>query len=202
MRAAPLGILLLLGACNAPDKADKTPSDAMSATPAAQASTPTAAATSPANPATDKVARRVVLDAKGLSTGGPDASFGADRAAVDSQVAAALDRPVEKSALQECGAGPMDFSKIGGLTLNYQEGKFVGWFARTSEGLVTSDGIRPGLTIAELKRERPVAMLDTTLDGEFAYTVPDGTILSGFAKGKGDDAIIMSLHAGTNCFFR
>ncbi len=200
MRAAPLGMLLLLGACNAPDKADRQPDAATSSTPAAAPSPAAVART--AAPAPEQAAQRVVLDSGGLSVGGTKAAFGTDRATVDARIAAALGQPVERSDLGECGAGAMDFSKIGGLTLNYQEGKLLGWFAREGSGLVTSDGIRPGITIADLKRERSVKLLDTTLDGEFEYYAPDGSTMSGFAEGKGDQATITGLYAGTQCFIR
>ena len=154
----------------------------------------------------DKAVPRVILGSEGLAVGSGasafGAKFGADRVTVDKLVSAALGKPVARSENSECGAGPMAFSRIGALTLNYQGGKFVGWFAHEGKGLVTSDGIQPGITIADLKRERSVRLLDTTLDGEFEYAAPDGSNISGFAKGTGDSAKVTGLYAGTQCFFR
>ena len=102
------------------------------------------------------------------------------------------------SSNPECGAGPMEFSQYGPLQIGYLDGKFAGWFLREGEGVVTSDGIRPGATIDALKGERQVRELDTTLPGEFEYTAADYGTIRGFAEsGK-----ITALQAGVSCFFR
>lgn len=105
----------------------------------------------------------------------------------------------ELSRNGECGAGPMEFAEFGALQLNFLDGKLAGWFAEPADNLVTSDGIRPGIPLAELKRERQVVMANDTLEGEFGYASPDGGDIGGF---EGRDGKIISLNAGVNCFFR
>lgn len=93
----------------------------------------------------------------------------------------------------------MDFAAFGPVTLNFVDGKLAGWKAERGDNIVTSDGIRLGITIDDIRDERPVETIDSTLDGEFAYTVPDGGTIGGFADKAGT---VLSLYAGTNCFFR
>ena len=69
--------------------------------------------------------------------------------------------------------------------------------------VVTSDGIRPGTFMRDLKVARSARMVEgSTLEGEFDYLAADGNTIGGFAKGEGRDAKIDSLYAGVNCFFR
>ncbi len=150
---------------------------------------------------------RLVLSANGVAMIATDGArrvfaFGAPRELVDTAAAQALGQRTNPSENSECGAGAMQFSKIGELTLNYQCGALVGWFADNGPGFATIDGIKPGISIADLKRERPVRRLDTTLDGEFEYGSADGQTIGGFADGADDAAAVSSLYAGTNCFFR
>ena len=51
-------------------------------------------------------------------------------------------RPSTRETL-ECGAGAMEFTRYGPLTLNFQDGKLVGWFARKGAQVVTSDSSGP-----------------------------------------------------------
>ena len=97
----------------------------------------------------------------------------------------------------------MEFTRYGPLTLNYQDGKLAGWFAKEGPQVVTTDGIKPGSFLRDLKVTRSVRMIaDSTLQGEFDYLAADGHPIGGFAKGAGRDARIDSLYAGVNCFFR
>lgn len=99
----------------------------------------------------------------------------------------------------ECGAGPMEFAKFGALQLNFLDGKLAGWFADAADNLVTVDGIRPGVSLEDLKSERQVQMANDTLEGEFAYYLPGDQSIGGFVDREGK---VMSLNAGVNCFFR
>ena len=75
--------------------------------------------------------------------------------------------------------------------------------AREGEEVVTTDGIRPGGFMRDLKVARSARMIEgSTLEGEFDYLAADGHTIGGFAKGEGRDAKIASLYAGVNCFFR
>lgn len=131
-------------------------------------------------------------------------AFGTPRAEVEKAAASAFPGvAAERSSNDECGAGPMEFTRYGTLTLNFQDGKFAGWFADSPPNIATIDGIRPGVTRAELERERPVELVEeTTLDGEFSYTLPNNTQIAGFFEGEGGAAVVQSLNAGVDCFFR
>ncbi|MGI8943532.1 MAG: hypothetical protein ACR2FJ_04730, partial [Qipengyuania sp.] len=81
----------------------------------------------------------LVVDANGL--GGYQKEplrFGAAREDVEAVAAAAFDSAGETSRNEECGAGPMDFSQHGPLSIAYQYGRFAGWFLREGKGVVTS----------------------------------------------------------------
>lgn len=190
--AAAVALLLIVAACGSSEPA-----------PVA-VDTPAATAT----PAKQPQAGKAILDAGGVALGRTAATatrfaFGAARADVDKAAEAALGSPPERSAIGECGAGPMEFSEIGGLKLNYLDGKLVGWFAEADPATVTSDGIRPGTMLRDLQIARSAEFVDgSTLEGEFAYVAADGQTIGGFATGEGRDAKIQSLFAGTNCFFR
>lgn len=144
---------------------------------------------------------KLVVDANGLGAYQQEPMrFGTSRDEVDATAAQAFGSAGEQSSNAECGAGPMEFSQYGPLQIAYQAGNFAGWFLRAGEGVVTSDGIRPGVTtLVALKDERQVQQLDTTLDGEFQYTTADFGTITGFAD---PDGTITALQAGVSCFFR
>lgn len=197
MRAFVLcGALLALAACD-------------SAAPPAAPVKATARATATATAAARAVViRNAIVDAAGIGLGknaGTAAHFpfGSARGAVEQAAERWLGAPGTHSRFDECGAGPMEFSRYGGLTLNFQDGKFTGWMLKEDPRAVTSDGIGPGAFMRDLEVTRSVSMVpDSTLDGEFTYIAADGQQICGFAVGKGRDAKIASLYAGLTCFFR
>ena len=147
------------------------------------------------------VQARMIVDANGFSgRDGAPIRFGTAREEVDAKASEIFpDGPI-KSEQDECGAGPMEFSKYGPVDLAFLDGRFAGWFLRPGKDVATSDGIAPGLTTLDaLKSERQVQELDTTLDGEFQYTTADYGTITGFAD---PDGSISSLSAGITCFFR
>ena len=166
-------------------------------------------APAPAKPATPapKAATKAVLESDGIifdPPGGKTAEFmfGIPRIQVERVATRWLAQP-EISANGECGAGPMEFTRYGPLTLNFAQGKFVGWLAEEGPQVVTADGIAPGKMMRDLKVARAARMIPgSTLEGEFEYVAADGKPIGGFVKGAGRDARIVSLYAGTNCFFR
>jgi hypothetical protein len=176
------------------------------ADPGAKAATEAAA--KPSLSARPKPVNKAVLDAEGVTFDSPagktqEFDFGATRAEVDAMAERMFGPPDEFAENGECGAGPMQFSRYGPLTLNFQDGKLVGWFAREGDEVVTTDGIRPGTLMRDLKVARSARMIEgSTLEGEFDYLAADGHTIGGFAKGEGRDAKIESLYAGANCFFR
>ncbi len=146
------------------------------------------------------VQARIVVNADGLSAGGETLGFSTPRAEVDALAEQAFGAAPATSRNEECGAGPMDFSQFGPLQIAYLDGSFAGWFLRAGEGVVTADGIAPGVTTLDaLQDERQVQQLDTTLEGEFQYTTGDYGTITGFAA---PDGSIDALQAGISCFFR
>lgn len=149
-----------------------------------------------------------VVDANGASPyEGEAIQFGAPREEVDTAFEQAFGSTPERSTNEECGAGPMAFSRFGPLQLGFMDGRFAGWYLQESsiggeggkDGVATSDGVRPGVTLlSDLKSERPVRELNTTIDGEFQYETMDYGTITGFADGDR----IVGLQAGIGCVFR
>lgn len=140
----------------------------------------------------------IVLSGNAIARSGEQLAFGAPRDRADGLVAQAGVTGPENSANDECGAGPMEFSRHpGGLTLNYQDGKLVGWLLDERSDTVTVEGglaIGAGRTVAEaLPGFAPVD--GSTLGDEF-YSESRG--IGGFLE---EDRVSL-LYAGTNCFFR
>lgn len=208
MRIAAVALLILLGACGdtgettGVDEAGDVSSAATSTSPAAGASA------TPANPRGEPAALALMADGLSLLPVGvfqPQViGFGSPRATVEKAAASAFPGVMpQRSRNDECGAGAMDFTAYETLTLNFQNGLLVGWFAKAPANIATIDGIRPGITRAELESERQLEMVTgSTLDGEFRYFLPNQTEIGGFLDGAGGGAVVTALHSGTNCFFR
>jgi len=138
-----LAVLLLVG-CHQQDRSPKATAHA-------------ADKTSPV--ARPKPINKAVLDAEGVTFDSPagktrEFDFGADRPEVEALAQRMFGAPDEQTANDECGAGPMEFSRYGPLTLNFQDGKLAGWLAREGPQVVTSDGIHPGTLMRDLKVAR------------------------------------------------
>jgi hypothetical protein len=78
-----------------------------------------------------------------------------------------------------------------GLTLNFQNGQFVGWVNADPE-LAVAGGFRAGQPRLEMP---PVSFQVTTLGTEFSRSDISGILTE-------DDTRIRLLWAGTTCFFR
>lgn len=109
--------------------------------------------------------------------------------------------PSDGGTLDECDAGPVDYAAwADGLTLNFQEDRFVGWaLDRRAEGAhATMSGIGPGSTRGELEAAyADVAVEETSLGIEFSAGG-----LGGILDGEGADAHIAAMWAGVTCLFR
>lgn len=203
MRGPALAAAAFLAGCSAPAD-EPTPK----ATETADAAPVASAVPTNEPPVRIRAKHLVILDNGGLSVrqhanARPHFDFGAPRGVVEKALSQVMGEADERTKNDECGAGPMEFTRYGGLTLDWQDGKLVGWLAEQDDRLVTSDGIRPGLRRANLELERSVRLIpDSTLDGEFEYEAADGTRMYGFLTGDGKAQTVRSLYAGTNCFFR
>ena len=109
--------------------------------------------------------------------------------------------PADGGTNSECAEGPIDYAAwADGLTLNFQEERFVGWaLDERAEGAhATMSGIGPGSTRAELEAvSAEVAVEQTSLGTEFSA----GGI-GGLLDGESPDARVTAMWAGVTCSFR
>ncbi|MBD3728417.1 MAG: aspartate-semialdehyde dehydrogenase [Sphingomonadales bacterium] len=137
------------------------------------------------------------LNAGGISIAGAkgdiQVAFGTARAAAEVALVPLLGEPKSRDHNDECGAGPMDFSHYGTLTLNFQDDKFVGWSANGAPWL-------PGETRGDLAAQ--VKMQDDSTLGEEFVMGEGNAIVSGLFDGEGAGAKVTDLWAGTGCIFR
>ena len=180
--------LALLAACGGGE------SDTPDAEASAEATATPTGATASGDP--------VELRGDGIAVGSNAFLFNAGRAEVETAAAAAFGEEGLKGKNEECGAGPVEMVQYAnGLTLNFQDGKFVGWLARPGSedapgSVATAGGVSPGDPAAEAEAMPGYeAMADSTLDGEFSTS--DG--IGGFTD---ETSGVVGLYAGTNCFFR
>lgn len=115
------------------------------------------------------------------------------------------DRPFN-SANAECGTGAMEFSRFDKITLNFLEGRFVGWSvgaANPARPLKTVGGVGRDSRRVELVTMAGYSQVaDSTLGDEFIIDADSGYDLSGLFSGPEPDAQVTDIWAGTNCIFR
>lgn len=100
--------------------------------------------------------------------------------------------PTQIATNTECGAGSVTAASWrDGLTLNFQDGMFVGW-VNADPDLPVAGGFVPGMSRLSMP---PVSFQVTSLGTEFGR----GDVLGLLTEG---DAAIAMLWAGTTCFFR
>lgn len=185
----------------AADQANAGQADASTAMPAT-AATPTPAATEATPPVS------VTLDAKGLKFASPGNSsvsllaFGVPRAMADAAVSAVLGQPTAQDSNDECPAGQIDFSNYGPLSLNFQNGKFVGWGVFPTDsgdapGFATVGGVGIGMTRDALEKLHKLSFPKASSIPEFSF----GDIHGKFDSGTPPQTVA-ALWAGTNCIFR
>lgn len=195
-----LAMAALLAACKpAPEKAPAATEVAAPPVPAAKADGPAAATTA------------VSLDGEGLryidKTSGKASllAFGVPRAQAEAALANVAGKQDDRSTNDECGAGPMQFTRYDAMTLNFQDDKFVGWFLGNEPGAAaysTTSGIAIGTTRAKAAESVSIiAVEDSTLGEEFSIGTGDN-VVGGMFAAPGDAAKIDALFAGVNCFFR
>lgn len=126
------------------------------------------------------------------------ATFGMARDAAVAMVSAALGKPTDTGRNDECGQGPMDTADFkGGLTLFFQEGKFVGWDLDRDSTLKTAAGIGMGSTLQEVRAAMTVSTEESTLGHEFTSGDMGGLVSAMTRAGK-----VEALWAGSTCQFR
>lgn len=197
---ATLVLTGLLAACK--PATDKAPADAEPAAPpvpAAKADGPAAATTAVS---LDGAGLRFVDKASGRAS---LVAFGVPRADAEEALARVMGKESDRSSDAECGAGPMEFTRYDAMTLNFQDGKFAGWFLGNEPGAdqySTMSGIAVGTSRAKAAASATIVMAeDSTLGEEFSIGTGENAVGGMFAA-PGDDAKIDALFAGANCFFR
>jgi hypothetical protein len=195
MRLMVVALLVLIGGCGG--AADRQPEDGDGTVP------PAGVLPAPHDHG------NFLLSAEGLTVldeeGGPrSVRFGAARPDAEQPALSVFgEASVERSSNGECGAGHMEFTTWGPLTLNFQDERFVGWTIEHPGDVPTVDGAWTGLSRAELEGARNVRSFEgSTLGDEFSYEAPGGGMIGGIFEGEGGDAIVALLYAGTTCFFR
>jgi hypothetical protein len=201
-RLTTIALLALLAACK---PAADTPTADESAVPTAP-EMPEAKADGPAAATT-----AVSLDGEGLrfvekaSGKASLLAFGIPRAEAEAALARVAGEADDRSTNDECGAGPMDFTRYDAMTLNFQGDKFVGWFLGNEPGAgqySTMSGIGIGTTRAKAAESVSIVDIeDSTLGEEFSIGGGEQAIGGMFAA-PGASATIDALFAGANCFFR
>lgn len=194
---------ILLAACGSEPSQDA----AAAASPDSLPEAPAAAVRDTADTVSsgpERGAASIVLAPDGLTIGGGAGApkrlaFGGAQAGVLADVTAALGAPKEQGNQEECPAGPLyQASYTSGLQVVFQDGEFVGWFAREGSRFRTAQGIGPGSTLGELKKAYPATTVEeTSLGHEFAAGE-----LYGVVTGPSDTATVQVMFAGTNCIFR
>lgn len=154
----------------------------------------------------------VALDSEGLRLVDTETgrtrllAFGTDRETTEKILAAHLGSVEGRSSIEECGAGPMDFSALGDLTANFQDDQFVGWSVRGGDPerpFTTISGIGPGTSRSEMGESLVFEIYeDSSLGTEFYTGGEDTNGFSGLLASEETDAKITDLWAGTNCIFR
>lgn len=133
---------------------------------------------------------RLRPDGKGLGEGLP---FGSTRRDVLAAAARLRGSPTGQDRIEECGEGPMEFVRYGGLSLAFQQDRLVGWFVRAPDRLPVASGLKAGDPIGKLGK---AAIEETTLGAEFE--LPDGT--RGLLDEKRQK--VEALWGGLACLFR
>jgi hypothetical protein len=132
-------------------------------------------------------------------------AFGVPRKQAETALANVAGKEDDRSTNEECGAGTMEFTRYDAMTLNFQGGKFAGWFLGNEPGAKaysTMSGIGVGTTRAKASASVSIVDLeDSTLGEEFSIGTGDN-VIGGMFAAPGDAAKIDALFAGTNCFSR
>ncbi|MBV7260131.1 aspartate-semialdehyde dehydrogenase [Erythrobacter crassostreae] len=139
----------------------------------------------------------VSLRGDGLAAGAEAFYFAAGQNEVTTALSATLGAQTGGGPMLECGAGPMENASFpDGLTVNFKDGIFVGWFHNNGSDQIAVDGeFSIGAARSDVEALPGFALIEgSTLGEEFAL----GDRIGGLFEG---DAV-STLYAGTQCFFR
>ncbi|WP_147270781.1 aspartate-semialdehyde dehydrogenase [Alteripontixanthobacter maritimus] len=139
----------------------------------------------------------VRLSGTGITAGRIGISFSSEREPAQRALTAALGEAQDYDEMPECGSGPMESARYGsGLTVNYQDGKLVGWYLRgPATGITLEGGVALGMTRTSLEQQAGYFPIEGSSLGE-EFTVGDA--YGGFTDG----GAVTALYAGQQCFFR
>lgn len=129
-------------------------------------------------------------------------AFGTAKGEVIEAAARALDAAGESGLNRECGEGPMEYARFAdGLSLWFQDEKFVGWFLGDAKVKVTTaSGAGIGSTRSAVADAIAIRDLPgSTLGREFTT---EGGTFSGLLEGTGDAARVSALWSGQACLMR
>ena len=143
------------------------------------------------------------LNGGGLAFGTPGLhsrdhwEFGLSRAETIEAIAGAVGPATGAGENSACAAGPMQFTRFGPVTLNFQEDRWVGWDMawQTMPTIATEDGLAIGVGRNDLDTDAVVRQ--TTRGTEFEV---DG--INGMLSGPSPDATITHMWSGTICAVR
>ncbi len=141
-----------------------------------------------------------MLDGNGLTIGQRTIAFGSPASGAIAAARQLYGEPETVEMLEECGAGPLQASRFGGLTLAAQDGKFAGWWVdgrAKPPSPKTAAGIGIGSTRAELDAAYPLEEFESSLGDEFTTNG-----LAGLISGEGKSGKITHLWAGATCIMR
>ncbi|HEV7658970.1 MAG TPA: hypothetical protein VGO55_03910 [Allosphingosinicella sp.] len=144
------------------------------------------------------------LSSDGLAAGMPHAhtiqsfSFGMTKAEIVATVAQLRSWETPSETSGDCGAGPMEFVHFATLTLNIQNGLFVGWSLdgpRSAEPIEEEYELGIGTPRADVDPIQGDSIIRTTALGvEF-----DSEGIHGLLGSNAPDATVTALWAGTGC---
>jgi hypothetical protein len=160
------------------------------------------------NPRAGLNGQELRLIAGGLASGTPGLhtnrifEFGMPKAEIVAAVAAICGPPTVGNANYECGAGPMEFTLFGPLTLNFMNGRLVGWSLmapRAAQPIEEEYRLGIGTARAHLGGDdgEPARVEETVLGTEF-----DAGGIHGLLGSDAPDGVVTYLWAGTDRQFR
>jgi hypothetical protein len=125
-------------------------------------------------------------------------AFGSEQFDTTRQIGKAIGNFTGQAENPDCAAGQLaSFDYPGGLTLFFQDKKFVGWDFDGQGGFATPNDIGIGSTLGDLRETGEVALRDSSVGHEFAAGELHGLVDASTPKGK-----VTDLWAGTTCIAR